>query len=138
MKIPNHLKHQPVIKREEDSKIDGNYNENATDAQGLSLGLAQWGNNDLSVKVWRYTGKKWSRQSEELPLHRVIDLTSLICGAVYFTKHEKLPDDSFNLSISDNSRLQAALKNTLNEDFVKDNLDIPFKRLSKMLKELGY
>ena len=138
MKIPNHLKHQPVIKREEYSKIDGNYNENTTDAQGLSLGLAQWGNNDLSVKVWRYTGKKWSRQSEELPLHRVIDLTSLICGAVYFTKHEKLPDDSFNLSISDNSRLQAALKNTLNEDFVKDNLDIPFKRLSKMLKELGY
>ena len=138
MNIPNHLKHQPIIKLEKYAEIDGNYDEKTTDAQGLSLGIAQWGNSDLSVKVWRHTGTKWSRQSEELPLHRVIDLTSLICGAVYFTKHEKLPDDSFNLSISDNSRLQAALKNTLNEDFVKDNLDIPFKRLSKMLKELGY
>ncbi len=138
MKIPNHLKHQPVIKREEYSKIDGNYNENTTDAQGLSLGLAQWGNNDLSVKVWRYTGKKWSRQSEELPLHRVIDLTSLICSAIYFTKHDKLPNDSFGLSIVDNTRLQDALKNTLTTDFIAKNLNDPLKRLSKMLKELGY
>ncbi|MGP5225936.1 MULTISPECIES: DUF6530 family protein [Psychrobacter] len=138
MKIPNHLKHQPIIKLEKYAKIDGNYNESTTDAQGLSLGLAQWGNSDLSVKVWRHTGTKWSRQSEELPLHRVVDLTSLICGALYFTKHGKLPDVSLDLSISDNQSLQAALKNTLNEDFVKDNLDIPFKRLSKMLKELGY
>jgi hypothetical protein len=34
--------------------------------------------------VWRYTGEKWSRQSEELPIHRVIDLTILICRAKKF------------------------------------------------------
>lgn len=48
-----------------------------TDTKGLSLGLAQWndrGKVDISAKVWRYTGEKWSRQSEELPLHRVLDL----------------------------------------------------------------
>lgn len=33
---------------------------------------------DLSAKVWRYTGEKWSRQSEELPIHRVFDLASLL------------------------------------------------------------
>jgi len=138
MKIPNHLKHRPIIKREKYSDIDGHYDKDKTDAQGLSLGLAQWGNNDLSVKVWRHTGNRWSRQSEELPLHRVIDLTSLICETLYFTKHGKLPDISLDLSISDNQILQAALRNTLNEDFVEDNLDTPLKRLSKMLKELGY
>lgn len=88
--------------------------------------------------MWRYTGTKWSRQSEELPLHRVVDLTSLICGALYFTKHGELPDIGLDLSISDNQSLQSALKNTLNENFVKDNLDITLKRLSKILKELGY
>ena len=25
---------------------------------------------DISAKVWRHTGEKWSRQSEEMPLHR--------------------------------------------------------------------
>lgn len=138
MKIPNHLKHRPIIKREKYSDIDGQYDKDKTDAQGLSLGLAQWGNNDLSVKVWRHTGNRWSRQSEELPLHRVIDLTSLICGAIYFTKYDKLPNDSFKLSIIDNTRLQTVLKNTLTTEFVEKNLDAPLKRLSKLLKELGY
>ena len=35
----------------------------APDAQGLSLGLAQWndrGKVDISAKVWRHTGEKWS------------------------------------------------------------------------------
>ena len=138
MKIPNHLKHRPIIKREKYSDIDGHYDKDKTDAQGLSLGLAQWGNNDLSVKVWRHTGNRWSRQSEELPLHRVIDLTSLICGAIYFTKYDKLPNDSFKLSIIDNTKLQTVLKNTLTTEFIEKNLDAPLKRLSKILKELGY
>ena len=63
--------------------------KNKTDAEGLSIGLAQWnsqGNTDLSAKVWRYTGEKWSRQSEELPLHRVLDLASLICASICYAK----------------------------------------------------
>lgn len=32
----------------------------------------------ISAKVWRYTGERWSRQSEELPLHRVLDLAILV------------------------------------------------------------
>ncbi|WP_249650981.1 DUF6530 family protein, partial [Lysinibacillus sp. D4A3_S15] len=46
--------------------------------------LAQWndrGKVDTSAKVWRHTGGKWSRQSEELPLHRVLDLAILVCEA---------------------------------------------------------
>ncbi|MBL9144112.1 MAG: hypothetical protein JNM99_10580 [Verrucomicrobiaceae bacterium] len=83
MKIPNHLKHKAVIVAEDYERIDGQY-AGHTDAMGLSLGLAQWndrGKLDISAKVWRYTGEKWSRQSEELPLHRVLDLALLICEA---------------------------------------------------------
>lgn len=83
MKIPTSLKHKPVIISESYENVDGRYAYNS-DAKGLSLGLAQWndrGKVDISAKVWRYTGEKWSRQSEELPLHRVLDLAILILRA---------------------------------------------------------
>jgi hypothetical protein len=80
MKIPTILKHKPVIACENYANIDGRA-AYKSETQGLSLGLAQWndrGKVDISAKVWRYTGEKWSRQSEELPLHRVLDLAILI------------------------------------------------------------
>ena len=90
MKIPTTLKHKPVIVAEDYAHIDGRAAYH-TDAEGLSLGLAQWndrGKVDVSAKVWRYTGEKWSRQSEELPLHRVIDLAILICRSQLFFREE--------------------------------------------------
>lgn len=59
MKIPENLKHKPVIKVEDYDTVDGRYALH-TDAKGLSLGLAQWndrGKVDISGKVWRHTGK---------------------------------------------------------------------------------
>ena len=88
MKIPTELKHKPVIVSEDYDLIDGR-NANSSDAKGLSLGLAQWndrGNLDISAKVWRHTGDKWSRQSEEMPLHRALDLAILICQSKLFFK----------------------------------------------------
>lgn len=101
MKIPTQLKHAPVITVPDYDQIDGRYaNLPESDAKGLSIGLAQWntrGKIDLSAKVWRYTGEKWSRQSEELPLHRVLDLAILIAETkLYFQdayKHKKLYDE---------------------------------------------
>lgn len=83
MDIPVSLKHKPVIVSSNYENVDGRQAYNS-DAKGLSLGLAQWndrGKVDISAKIWRYTGGKWSRQSEEMPLHRVLDLTLLICRA---------------------------------------------------------
>src|SRR5690554_1059860 len=96
MKIPTTLKHKPVIVSEDYENIDGRAAYHS-EAKGLSLGLAQWndrGKVDISAKVWRYTGEKWSRQSEELPLHRVLDLAILVCRtSQYFQeayRYEKL------------------------------------------------
>lgn len=83
MDIPTVLKHKPVIVAENYDRVDGRHAHHS-DAKGLSLGLAQWndrGKVEISAKVWRYTGEKWSRQSEELPLHRVLDLAIMICKA---------------------------------------------------------
>ena len=95
MEIPVTLKHKPVIVSENYENVDGREAYHS-DAKGLSLGLAQWndrGRVDISAKVWRYTGEKWSRQSEELPLHRVIDLAILICRArKHFMEAYRYPD----------------------------------------------
>ena len=85
---------KPVIVTEDYENIDGRKAYN-TDAKGLSLGLAQWndrGKLDISAKVWRYTGEKWSRQSEELPMHRVLDLAILTCRSyLYFQNAYRYP-----------------------------------------------
>lgn len=95
MKIPTGLKHKPVIVSENYENIDGRY-AYKSDAKGLSLGLAQWndrGKVDISAKIWRYTGEKWSRQSEEMPMHRVIDLAILILRAkMYFREAYRQKD----------------------------------------------
>lgn len=110
MKIPVNLKHKPVIACENYSEIDGRAagpdKTHATgrdtssealenETVGLSLGLAQWndrGKVDISAKVWRHTGEKWSRQSEELPLHRVLDLAILVARTeLYFRDAYRFP-----------------------------------------------
>jgi hypothetical protein len=94
MDIPVNLRHKPVIVSKNYAAVDGR-SAYHSDAQGLSLGLAQWndrGKVEISAKVWRHTGEKWSRQSEELPLHRVLDMALLICRAKgYFQEAYRFP-----------------------------------------------
>lgn len=84
--VPTHHDHKPIFVVRDYNEIDGQYAPDTTDAQHLSLGVSQWSNDDLSLKVFRHTGKRWSRQSEELPLHRPIDLTLLLCAVILHRK----------------------------------------------------
>lgn len=77
---PRHLKHRPVVLLGYSSH-DGMY-AGDTDCQYLSLGWAQWDPRTLSVKILRYIDGRWSRQSEEVPLHRVLDAALLIASTV--------------------------------------------------------
>ncbi len=159
MKIPTTLKHKPVIVSENYENVDGRYAYN-TDAKGLSLGLAQWndrGKVDISAKVWRYTGEKWSRQSEELPLHRVLDLAILVCRAkLHFReayRYEKLYDtenpvidrvglqgDAMTVEVcTDNEKINEDIK--LFRQALSDDDELIGERLrtlSRILKEMGY
>ncbi len=131
MKIPTQLRHKPVIVSDEYEKIDGRYANNS-DAKGLSLGLAQWnerGNLDISAKVWRHTGEKWSRQSEELPLHRVLDLAILICKTKLFFQHRyhKNDKDYKDYPLLDRVGLQGgALNVSICEDneFIENDINL--------------
>ncbi|EEZ5633470.1 hypothetical protein L6X98_003540 [Escherichia coli] len=143
MKIPTHLKHKPILEVPNYDKIDGPYVDD-TDAMGLSIGIAQWntaGWTELSAKVWRNPGDKWSRQSEELPLHRVIDLASLICIAMDYCHNNNLTStDDFPVHRStDNLDLKHHIE--LMKKEIKENmeyLDNSLKRLSSELKKIGY
>ena len=159
MKIPTTLKHKPVIVSENYENVDGRTAYN-TDTKGLSLGLAQWndrGHVDISAKVWRYTGEKWSRQSEELPLHRVLDLAILVCRAKqYFAESYQLPKlydpekpsidriglqgDAMTVSVcTDNPMIDEDIQlfaNALSKD--DELIGERLTQLSRILKELGY
>ena len=159
MKIPTTLKHKPVIISENYENVDGRYAYNS-DAKGISLGLAQWndrGKVDISAKVWRYTGEKWSRQSEELPLHRVLDLAILVCRTeLYFReayRYPKLYDDKNpvidrvglqgdDMTVSvcvDNEKIDEDIKlfrQALSND--DELIGERLKTLSGILKEMGY
>jgi len=159
MKIPTTLKHKPVIVSEDYDQVDGRYANNS-DAKGLSLGLAQWndrGKVDISAKVWRHTGEKWSRQSEELPLHRVLDLAILVCSSmVHFREAYRfkelydpenpvidrigLQGDAMTVAVcTDNERINEDIK--LFSQALSDDGELNGERLrtlSRILKEMGY
>ena len=79
--LPTHLKHQPVLALPYE-RHDGHRAED-TDAQFLTVGWAQWNpDEEVSAKVLRFSGERWSRQSEELPLTRVVDLVALVAVAL--------------------------------------------------------
>ena len=131
-----------------------------SDAQGLSLGLAQWndrGKVDISAKVWRHTGERWSRQSEELPLHRALDLAILICRAkLHFDeayRYEHLYDpenptidrvglqgDAMTVAIcTDNELINEDIqlfRQVLNDD--GELIGERLRTLARILREMGY
>lgn len=159
MKIPTTLKHKPVIVSEDYSNVDGRQAYD-TDAKGLSLGLAQWnerGKVDISAKVWRHTGERWSRQSEELPLHRVLDLAILICRSKLHLDEAYRFDNFYDPAnpIIDRVGLQGDAMTVavctdnemINEDIklfrqvLADDGELIGERLhtlSRILKEMGY
>ena len=81
MESPKNLSHLPIISVNDYDKIDA-FDANQTDVMALSIGKAQYSRDQISLKVWRHNGQKWSRQSEELPIHRNLDLSILFLAAL--------------------------------------------------------
>jgi hypothetical protein len=160
MKIPTTLKHKPVIVCENYEQVDGRTAYDS-EAKGLSLGLAQWndrGKVDISAKVWRHTGEKWSRQSEELPLHRVLDLAILISRTKLYFQEEAyrqaklyepenpvldrvgLQGDAMTVAIcTENGKIEEDLQ--LFSQVLSNDDELIGERLAmlaRILKELGY
>lgn len=138
MTVPTHLRHKPILGVNDYDRIDGPY-ENDTDAWAISLGIAQWneggdeGEKDISVKVWRSTGDRWSRQSEEVPIHRALDLATLACTAMIYAKNGRKLESTEEFPVSRITGNPAFEKHArmMMEAFERDD-----KYLKKSLKNL--
>jgi hypothetical protein len=133
MKAPTSLKHKPIISVDDYEKFEPTY-PSKTDVRALSIGKAQYDQNDISLKVWRETDKdKISRQSEELPIHRNIDLTILFVSSLLKTNSSnsitRLGEQVVN--ITEISKIQDYyLKN-------KTHIDTQLKELKKLIDSLS-
>ena len=93
--LPQHLDHKPVYALPYEH-FDG-VSADSTDVRYISVGVAQYNPDEVSIKVMRHTGAKWTRQAEELPLHRVVDMTLFLAKAL-FDRHNDavtIPPNTF-------------------------------------------
>lgn len=135
MKSPQNLRHKPIISVNDYDKSDIVFFKGSTDAKALSIGTAQYNKEDLSLKVWRHTGKNWSRQSEELPIHRNLDLSILFLSALLKKKgiQNASEDSTEKLTVNQPSKVKCI------EEYYKKNkqhLDPRLRKLKQLLNEI--
>lgn len=134
MKVPKHLGHKPIIVVNEYDRIDAQYAKN-TDVKALSIGEAQYDGNEISLKIWRHSGKRWSRMSEEMPIHRNIDLNILLLGALLTDVDSNYSTTNLREEIIDDKKVNSILvyyKN--NEKFLRPRLLELRDKLDEFLK----
>jgi hypothetical protein len=135
MKAPTHLKHKPIINVNDYEKIDSIYANNS-DVKALSIGEAQYDNKQISLKIWRHTGKKWSRQNEEIPIHRNLDLSILLLGSLLTDVSSKYPSTSLREEIINENKV-IKIKNyyKTNENSLRPRLEELKSVLDKFLSK---
>ena len=133
MKVPEHLGHKPIIGVDNYDRIDGKYANN-TDAKALSIGKSQWNTEDISAKVRRHTGEKWTRQSEELPIHRVLDLAILILSS-YIREDENGRSKTTLNEVVINHEEISTLQKYLNDN--KEYLEPRILELKNLLEKIS-
>ena len=137
--LPRHLEHKPIYATPY-QRFDGIYGSNS-DAKYLSVGLAQWDNNDLSVKVMRHTGNRWTRQAEEFPLHRVFDAANFL-AQVLLNVQENTVDIKPNTFTNQNVGLLVKKENInkqqqeIFEDFMDEHKEFVVSRLNSLYETL--
>lgn len=133
MSTPTHLAHKPITSVDNYANHDGKYAKTGTDVESISIGAAQYDGDEISAKVFRHTGTKWSRQSEELPLHRVIDLNTVILKSILTSAKWPQPlTANLEVGVIDQSKLSDIV------DYYKDNRDILLPKLQELQIMLNY
>ena len=159
MDIHASMNHKPVIVSDNYGEVDGRF-AGATDVRALSLGLPQGneeGQANVAARVWRDADEQATEQSFELPIHRILDMSILVCSALaHFSeayRYEQLYDpqnpviDRIGLQGSamtvavctDNEQIHEDIR--LFNEALSDNGEMIGERLrtlTRALRELGY
>jgi len=123
-KPPHWLSHKPVVSV--DYKKQCKY---AGDAHFLTLGRSTWDKDSYSAKIWRWVdskkGEMWSRQSEEIPLWRLLDLATLFL-ATALGKESGMNELILNESEKD-----------CLDSFISENMDLYRPRIDALTQVLS-
>ncbi len=133
MESPKHLKHSPIVSVNDYDKIDGLYFEH-TDAKALSIGQASWDDDHISLKIWRRPNERWSRQSEELPIHRCLDLAILFLASLKKDENLPYPTSSLPLTIDKKSDFKL-IRDFYEKEENKKNINARLCELRNLLNE---
>lgn len=76
LRVPTNLMHKPVVYVDYQDVEKG-------DAKFISLGHASWNRRDFSIKIFRKPGRRWLRQSEEIPLQRMLDASLFLISKIF-------------------------------------------------------
>ena len=134
MKSPRHLRHKPIVSVNDYDKIDAQFRKK-TDVKALSIGTAQYDKDEISLKVWRHNGDKWSRQSEELPIHRNIDLNILLIGALMTDIDSGYPKTNLREEVDEDLNFHKIMDYyKSHEGFLKPRLEELRDKLNDFLK----
>lgn len=144
--LPQHLSHKPIYALPY-QEFDGYY-VGETDMRYISVGIAQYDENEVSLKTFRHVGEKWTRQSEELPLHRAVDAVHFLVKTLYASAdgNINIPAGTFHnqtdemvITREDRSYGQLATFNKYLDDrspLLTERVNALYKTL-KQLKEVG-
>lgn len=134
MDSPKNLSHKPIMSVNDYDKIDAQYRKDS-DVRALSIGNAQYDEDEISLKVWRHSGGKWSRQSEELPLHRSLDLNILLLGALMTDIKSGYPKTNLREQIDREDNVES-IKDYYksHEGFLKPRLEELREKINEFLK----
>ena len=120
--IPTWLSHKPIVAvdyQKRDAQVG------AGDALYLSIGRSTWDNDTVSAKIWRETPSgAWSRQSEDIPLWRLLDLAILFIATI---KNKRSVLGEVVVNESDESFLK---------NLIKKDIDLYNPRIEELIRLL--
>lgn len=131
--LPSWLAHKPVLAcRYEDATLS---NE---DAKFISIGKATYDSDCASIKIWRRTAddRRWSRQSEEIPIHRVGLCMQMLLSAIRLSQSKDgvIPSETSLREEMQTDDCLSFLKHSIKSDW--DSIKKSLIEVKKLLDEI--
>lgn len=86
--LPTWLHHTPILACDYQELNRTVLQKDYDDPRFISVGRAQYDPDNLSVKIFRHSGNRWSRQSEEVPIQRLPFMMAMMLNAIYRVQHK--------------------------------------------------
>ncbi len=133
MKLPQNRTHKPIVSVNDYERMDAQYTPE-TDARALSIGQSTWDGEDISLKIWRHNGKQWKGNSEEMPIHRCLDLAILFLASIQKDKDLPFPFCSLQPTV-DREDLFDKIRNFYENADNKRHIDARLAELRDLLNK---